>query len=174
MRKIFLFLFFFVISLAPVSSVFAESNYVLPYPSYMPGNFLYKPRLMLSKIAEYIYFGDFGKFDYSLKESDHYLVEAKILFEYKQYLLADQALKKSDAYFVKIRPSLLAAKRHGKNTSGREEILRNASDKHIETLFSLRGVLPQSYYWNPEQVAASTIEIRKNIDTSLRIRKEGL
>ena len=68
--------------------MFAESQYVLPYPSAMPGSFLYKLNLVQEEILRYWYFGDFGQFKYNLGLSDKYLVEAKTLFEYKQYLLA--------------------------------------------------------------------------------------
>ena len=60
---------------------FAESDYVLPYPSSMPGSKFYQIRLIWDEVKKYWYFGSFGQFEYNLKQSDKYLVEAKTLFE---------------------------------------------------------------------------------------------
>ena len=76
----------FFIILIP-SSVYAQSSYVLPYPSQMPGGLYYKIHLIYENVSKYWYFGDFGRFDYNLKQSDKYLVETKTLFEYKQILV---------------------------------------------------------------------------------------
>src|SRR3989344_5659903 len=100
---IFLFIF--------AEQCIAESIYVLPYPSSMPGNKLYKVHLFLESLEQYWYFGSFGQFKYSLKESDKYLVEAKTLFDYKQYILANKALQKSDIYFSRTFPFLVKAKK---------------------------------------------------------------
>lgn len=156
------------------SFTFAESNYVLPYPSYMPGNFLYKPRLILNKLSAYIYFGDFGRFDYSLKESDHYLVEAKTLFEYKQYLLGVSALKKSDSFFMTISPNLENARKSGKNTSEKEVLLREATLKHMETLGDLKNKLPKTFNWSPEKSESTPINLSDLIDKSIQIRSSAL
>ncbi len=155
-------------------SVSAESSYVLPYPSYMPGNFFYKPRLIISELSKYIYFGDFGKYDYNLKESDHYLVEAKILFDYKQYLLATNALKKSDEYFMNIYPNLENAKRNGKDISERELKLKEASRKHMETLGHLGENLPEEVDWNPEDSIGTNLKLKEIIESSINTRNSVL
>src|ERR1700749_87312 len=92
----------FFLSFTQVAS--ADSPYVLPYPSFMPGTIFYKIDRVIEIFEKYWYFGDFGQFTYNLKESDKYLVQAKTLFEYQQYLLAMVALQQSDAYFQKIQP----------------------------------------------------------------------
>ena len=159
--------------ITPVS-VFANSSYVLPYPSYMPGNFLYKPRLILNKLSSFVYFGDFGKFDYNLKESDHYLVEAKTLFEYKQYLLALKALQKSDYYFQAIYPNLESAKRNNKNISERIKILGGAAEKHIEVITDSKSQLPIEFNWTSDKSGPTIINFTKTLDNSIKIRSKFL
>jgi len=63
MKKFFRFAAFFLIFFfITMSRVYAESNYVLPYPSSMPGSIFYKIDVLKEKILEYWYFGNFGKF----------------------------------------------------------------------------------------------------------------
>lgn len=176
MVKKILLTFLFLISLNFIVPSFAsaESTYVLPYPSYMPGNFFYQPRLIISKISKYIYFGDFGKFDYNLKESDHYLVEAKTLFDYQQYLLGSEALGKSDEYFKKIYPALENARKNGKDISERDLILKEASRKHMETLGHLNEHLPEEVEWNPENSTPTKLNFKKIIENSINIRNSVL
>lgn len=174
-RKILLiFLFFISFNFIVPKIVSAESTYVLPYPSYMPGNFFYQPRLIISKISKYIYFGDFGKFDYNLKESDHYLVEAETLFEYKQYLLATEALSRSDEYFKKIYPALEGARKNGKNISERDLILKEASRKHMEALDHISEHLPEEVEWNPENSTPTNLNFKKIIENSINTRNSVL
>jgi len=169
--KFFVLLFSAAIILGFPKLTFANSEYVLPYPSFMPGNFLYQPRQLISKINYYLYFGDFGKFDYFLKESDHHLVEAKTLFEYKQYFLGVNALEKSNNYFKQISIQLVKAKKNKKNTSEKEIILKKASEKHIEILTKLKEELPEHFRWTPEKSPPTEINFRQLIDTSIIIRK---
>ena len=154
--------------------VFAESPYVLPYPSAMPGSFLYKLNLIQEEILKYWYFGDFGQFKYNLSQSDKYLVEAKALFDYKQYLLAYQALQKSDNYFKKIEPKLLSAKIDGKNTADKEKLLREAAEKHIEELGKLKKILPRTFEWIPEKQEAKALNLQDSLESSIRIRQKVL
>lgn len=174
-KKILLiFLVIFSLNLTIPRFVFAESSYVLPYPSYMPGNFFYQPRIIISKISKYIYFGDFGKFDYNLKEADHYLVEAKTLFDYKQYLLATNALNKSDEYFKNIYPALENARKNGKDISERDLILKEASRKHMETLGDLVEYLPEEVEWVPENSTPVNLNLKKILENSINIRNSVL
>src|SRR3990167_6873899 len=100
MKRILLTLLCFAF-IAP--KIYAQSSYVLPYPGEMPGNKVYKLNLIKEKLEKYFYFGNFSQFNYNLKYADKYLVEAKTLFEYKQFLLGDSALKKSDSYFKNLK-----------------------------------------------------------------------
>ncbi|MCL4418206.1 MAG: hypothetical protein M1365_16230 [Actinobacteria bacterium] len=113
---IFVLLVVVFITFIPLSTkASAQSSYVLPYPSAMPGSSSYKIHQLYESIIKYWYFGNLGQFKYNLKQSDKYLVEAKTLFEYNQYLLASKALTKSDYYFKNIEPYLLKAKNEIKN-----------------------------------------------------------
>ncbi len=153
----------------PVS---AQSSYVLPYPSFMPGSTFYKLNLLKEKIMKYWYFGDFGQFNYNLKLSDKYLVEAKTLFEYKQYLLGYRALQKSDSFFVKILPAIVSVKINGKNIASKKRILEEASEKHIETLDAIRNNIPNVFLWQPEKSLPTTLNLEKIINRSIQLRSE--
>jgi len=168
----FLSVFFFLIFFK--TTVFSQSNYVLPYPSNMPGNLSYKIHIIYEKISKYWYFGDFGQFDYSLKMADKYLVEAKILFEYKQYLLGYKALKKSDQYFIDILPNLIRAEKNGKNTLQKRIILKEAARKHIETLNKMQIDSPDVFNWQPEKALPTTLGIKGAIEYSINVRKKDL
>ena len=146
---------------------------MLPYPSGMPGNLSYGIHLIYENISKYWYFGDFGQFDYNLKMTDKYLVEAKTLFEYKQYLLGYKALKKSDSYFVNIRPCLERAEKDGKNILQKEAILRGASEKHVEALGQMEKNVPSAFEWRPEKALPTRLDIKRAIENSINVRKNN-
>src|SRR5260221_10309515 len=142
----------------------AISPYVLSYPSTMPGSVYYKMHLVLEAFMEYWYFGNFGKFEYNLKESDKYLVEAKTLFEYNQFLLGYNALKKSDTYFQKTKPFLMRAQKEGKNISEKNNMLRQAAEKHIETLEKIKTEVPPTILWQPEKALSTNLNLLDSIN----------
>lgn len=150
---------------------FAQSSYVLPYPSYMPGNLLYKVHLGLEYFEKYWYFGNFGQFAYNLKQSDKYLVEAKTLFEYKQYFLGVRALRKSDSYFNAALHFLQKASSKGINITGKKELFKNAGLKHNEVLLDIKSEVPQNFLWEPEKQSSSRLNIWDDIDNSLKVIK---
>lgn len=168
---LFVLVFLFVFFSKPV---IAESNYVLPYPSSMPGSLTYKIRLAYDAISRYWYFGDFGQFSYSLKMADKYLVEAKTLFEYKQYLLAYNALRKSDIYFVNVLPSLIKASKENKDIIQKRNILQDASRKHIEVLEKIEMQTPGIFIWQPEKKSSRILYLKKTLADSIRLRKKSL
>jgi len=173
MRKILLLVTFLLIFFNLfVFSVNAQSSYVLPYPSSMPGSSFYRLHLLEELILKYWYYGDFGQFTYSLKESDKYLVEAKTLFEYKQYLLGYKALEKSNKYFLNTMPNLLSAREHGKDIKDKIVILSEASKKHQEELVILEKELPQNFVWSPEKAASQNLPISKLILESIKLREK--
>lgn len=169
---VLLLVFFFLVFFK--TSVFAQSDYVLPYPSGMPGSLLYKTHLIYENVSRYWYFGDFGQFDYSLKMADKYLIEAKTLFEYKQYLLGYKALKKSDQYFANVLPNLTRAEKNGKNILQKKTILNEASRKHIEILLDMEKRTQNTFIWEPEKSTPSTLYLKKTIDESIRLRQKSL
>lgn len=150
--------------------VLAESSYVLPYPSFMPGSGIYKIHLLWEELMNYWYFGNFGKFTYNLKQSDKYLVEAKTLLEYKQYLLGYKALKRSNDYFTKVNPYLNKARIENKNISQRQNILKEAALKHIEVLKKTKQDVPEAFVWQPERLPSTTLNLKKSIEESIVIR----
>jgi len=155
------------------TSVFAQSSYVLPYPSSMPGSLSYKIHLIYEDISKYWYFGDFGQFDYNRKMADKYLVEAKILFEYKQYLLGYKALGKSDQYFINILPNLIKAEKNGKNILQKKAVLDEASKKHIEVLRGIENNVPSVFIWEPEKSTPTTLNLKEALDISIQLREKN-
>ena len=168
-----LFIIIFLSLLLPVK-VYAQSSYVLPYPSTMPGNISYKIHLVYEEVSKSWYFGDFGKFKYNLKYANKYLAESKTLFEYRQYLLGYKALGKSNYYFIKIHSSLVNAKKNGKNTQDKEAILFQAAEKHIEVLSKLAKELPKKIIWKPEKEKESILDLEKEIHNAISIRQKYL
>lgn len=146
----------------------------MPYPSVMPGSIFYKLNLIQEELLRLWYFGDFGQFKYNLSQSDKYLVEAKTLFDYRQYLLAHQALQKSDSYFKKIEPAILSAKRNDRNTIDKEKLLKEAAEKHIEELAKLKQNLPPTFEWKPERERPQILNLHEAFDSSIKARKEAL
>lgn len=170
----YLFVLVFLLFFLFKTPVFAQSNYVLPYPSSMPGSKFYIINLIKERILAYWYFGDFGKFNYNLKMADKYLVEAKTLFEYKQYLLGYNALKKSDQYFINILPSLVKAGKNGKNTFQKKIIHKEASKKHIEVIERMEKNTPGVFVWQPEKSTPSTLNLEKALNESIHLREKNL
>ncbi len=171
-----LFIFFTLVYLLVFFSkpVFAESNYVLPYPSFMPEDKLYKINLVWEKLSKHWYFGDFGKFNYNLKMADKYLVEAKTLFEYKQYLLGYEALEKSNFYFTNILPSIAKAEKRIKDVTQKRAILRGVSRKHIEVLKEMERDTPDAFLWQPEKTSSTTLHLKKSLTNSIYLREKNL
>ena len=152
-------------------SVSAASDYVLPYPSFMPGSKFYTVHLIWENVMKYWHFGSFSQFHYNLTLSDKYLVEAKTLFEYKQYFLGYKALQKSDTYFLNI-PSLLSkAKKENKNIVQKNNMLKSAAVRHIEVLEEVRMIAPEEFLWQEEKRDAITLRLSQSVDKSIQIRK---
>lgn len=148
----------------------ASSEYVLPYPSFMPGSKLYKIHLVWEEVLRYWYFGNFSQFKYNLNQTDKYLVESKTLFEYKQYLLGYQALKKSDSFFSMAPLYLQKAKQEGKNIDQKKEVLNQAAVKHIEVLTNMQSIVPEHFVWEPEKDSPTDLALRESIQNSISIR----
>lgn len=174
MSRFFLLSLVVIILLCSPSQVHASSQYVLPYPSTMPGTIIYKVHVLYEQLLGYWYFGDFAQFDYNLKLSDKYLVEAKTLFEYKQYLLGFNALEKSNEYFAHTKPLLVQAKEHGKNTDEKEKLLHEAALKHIEVLEFIQTIVPTEFTWMPEKSASTHLSIQDLLNEAIQIRTKYL
>ena len=151
MKRIYFFILLAVVFVVLPGVVHAE--YVLPYPSYMPGNKLYAVSRIFDRLKSYWYWGNLGQFRYHLALSDKYLVEAKTLFEYKQYLLGAQALERSDKEFRLLKQV------------DSEVILA-----HEGVLRKLLLETPETIEWKPEKIAPSTIALHDLLQHSLSIR----
>ncbi len=130
-----------------------RADYVLPYPSYMPGNKLYRVTRIIDKLKNYWYFGEIGQAKYHLGLADKYLVEAKTLFEYRQYLLAVDALQRSDDEFKKVPKNL------------------DAAEKHIEVLTQLLSIVPDAFTWTSEKAEATQLPLKNLLEASIRLRQ---
>lgn len=106
--------------------------------------------------------------------ADKYLVEAKTLFEYKQYLLGYKALEKSNKYFISILPNLLRAKENGKNIIQKKSIFDEAAKKHIEILNKIKDESPNEFNWRPEKSLPTNLNIGCEILSSIEIRRKDL
>jgi hypothetical protein len=170
MRKVAsIFIIFFCFLVVP--KVYAD-DYTLPYPGIMPGSKLYTIHRLLEKGEKYYYFGDFGQFMYNLHESDTYLVQAKTLFEYKQYLLGYQALKESNNYYNGIYPSLLSAQIHKKNISEKEKLFISAKQAHLQLLLKMKNEVPNEITWQDEKKPAVSLSLQQLIEHSIKLRQQ--
>ncbi len=148
--KLLLITIFFLIVTFP-----AHADYVLPYPSFMPGNKLYKVTRIIDTLKKYWYFGTIAQAKYHLALSDKYLVEAKTLMEYKQYLLGVDALVRSDNEFKALQQT---------------PIVKEAAAAHKKTLSELLITTPKTFIWSPEQSPATELNLGRMIQTSIDLR----
>lgn len=163
-------LFFFLIFFPHF--IFAQSNYVLPYPSFMPGSKLYVMSELWDRVMKYWYFGDFAQFKYSLGQSDKYLVQAKTLFEYKQYLLGYKALQKTDSFFSEAFSSLERAKQKGEDINGKKALFQEAAKRHTEVLRFMESITPEQFTWQPEDNPSTSLQLKANINKSIMLREK--
>lgn len=158
----------FMLCLMPAPPVYAE--YMLPYPSYMPGNKLYRVSRLVDRIKKPLYFGSISRFKYHISLADKYLVEAKILFEYKQYLLAVDALARADREMAAAAPHLTRGGKEGKDMRVFIALMEEACDAHLAVLDGLSLTLPESFEWTPEKSAATTLPMLELVTSSARLR----
>jgi len=164
---ILVFLFFLLIA----QKTLATSSYVLPYPGLMPGHKLYRIKQVFDQLSRFWAFGNFSRYKYELKLADKKLVEAKVLFEYQQYLLAVGALSESNQHFQKADYYLKKAEREGKDISQKMVNLKAAAEKHKEVLENLREELPEQFLWQPEKKEATELNLESAITKAIKIRE---
>lgn len=137
----------------------SNASYVLPYPSFMPGNKLYRVSRFIDEVKRYWYWGNLSSYRYYLGQSDKALVEAKTLFEYNQYFLAIKALERSNAALQHVPDSL----------KGAEFI--EAMEEHKKIIGKLLGELPEEFIWRPEREESQTLQIHEELNRSARLRQ---
>lgn len=147
-----LFAFCFLRTVSPV-----RADYVLPYPSFMPGNKLYRISRLVDEVKKYWYWGRIGQIKYHMMLSDKYLVEAKTLFEYKQYLLAVDALERSNDHFKAIS-----------HTDA--DLINEESLAHRQVLEKLRKESPEQFQWTPERKNSTILPIAKLLEDAIATR----
>lgn len=146
---IIIWIFIFVSAFLWVRPVSAD--YVLPYPGPMPGSKLYRISRIVDVLKQYWYWGSIASLHYHLQLSDKYLVEAKTLFEYQQYVLAIDALTRSNEQFIVLPGLLREIEKEGKNVSKLRQKISEASEKHLKTLDGMQIGVPSQYVWRPEK-----------------------
>jgi len=150
----------------------AASDYVLPYPSSMPGSKVYLLHRLEEELIKYWYFGDFGRFNYNRMLADKYLVESKTLFEYKQYALALHSLSVSNRYFEESVKSLQNTPPGKPGHKGKLQIGIQQAEKHREILEELKSRMPVHYLWQEEEGKARVLKISTDLSHAIILRKE--
>jgi len=143
---------------------FVRAAYMLPYPSYMPGNRLYAVSRMIDRMKKYWYFGAISQVKYHLELSDKYLVEAKTLFEYKQYMLATDALLRSTEAFQALEDDIRRGVDQNKDMTVFVDEIEDAGSVHQEVLLSLKSSTPETFLWTPEKASSSDLFLSKEFD----------
>ena len=170
MKKFVICLFIILYSLFVPKIIFAD--YVLPYPSYMPGSALYRVSRMTDRLKFYWSWGNIAQVKYHLALSDKYLVEASTLMEYKQFLLGADALGRSDKEFMQLPAFLTGVKMERVDVSRLQRITTQAADKHVEVLTGLLSVVPDQFTWTPEKSSATELPLGAMIRTSMDVRRK--
>jgi hypothetical protein len=166
------FLLVFIIFLFSVQSVWA--SYMLPYPSYLPGHRLYSLSRFYDRVMSYWYFGKIASVRYHLQLADKYLVESRTLFEYGQYLLALDALDRSDREFSKSLAVYLEAVSEGRDLAAVTGKLEGATDTHIRVILELVSRLPEEAVWSPEKANSQILALHERLSESQQIREQAV
>lgn len=148
------------------------ADYTLPYPSYMPGNKLYKISRFFDTVQKYWYWGNIASVKYHLKLADKYLVEAKTLFEYRQYLLGVDALRRSNEHLPFINKYLILVLDDGKDAQKLKELVTEAMNVHLTMLEKMSIDLPSGYQWTPEKQPSTEIHFIELFQEARKIRAE--
>lgn len=151
-------------------SIFAN-EYVLPYPSFMPGNPLYRFSEFFDTTKSIWSFGSVTKFKYHLALADKKLVEGKTLFEYKQYLLASEAILVYNYQLASANHFLYEAKNEGKNISEKKRLFQDAIDIHHIILVKLKEDNPKDFFWQPEKGSSQIIKIESILNKAIDLGK---
>jgi len=135
----------------------------------MPGNKIYRISRIVDQLKKYWYFGNIAQVKYHLGLSDKYLVEAKTLFEYKQYLLAVDALARSSDQFSQIHQYVTKAETQGKDMQFFKKMIADASAVHRNVLEQLLLVTPQEFEWSPEKMNSERLFIKSNLLNAMSV-----
>ena len=165
-------IYFFLLNLFLSFPFVVRAEYVLPYPPVMPGNKMYRVGRIIDRLKQYWFFGNLAQLKYRRSLSDKYLVESKTLFEYKQYLLASDALVRSDSQVGYIKDLIHNAKNSGVDIADYSRTVKEQMSVHISVLERMKSLLPEEFVWRPEKVQSTNLQIGSMIDTSISLRKK--
>jgi len=168
MRKQVLYLCF--VASCFVFPLSVRAAYVLPYPSYMPGNKLYRISRIIDTLKRYWYFGNIAQIKYHMQLSDKYLIEAKTLMEYQQYLLGSDALLRSDKEFMQLPAYVQRVKAEHVDVTIYKQFIREEGMKHEEILSSLIQAIPKEFTWTPEKATATHLNLNEMVGHSIDLR----
>jgi hypothetical protein len=171
-KRIFILFILFFFQIFFCTSIYA--TYTLPYPSTMPGNKLYKITRLVDELKKYWFFGSIAQIKYHIALSDKYFVEAKTLFDYNQYLLAADALKRSDYQYQFISKYIAQGEKEGKDMSNFKKIHKEQSAQHVVILLETQNKVPNTFTWTPEKEKPTELPLNLLLQTSIDIRKNDL
>lgn len=126
---------------------------------------------LFDEAKKFWYWGDLASYRYSLGQSDKALVEAKTLFEYGQYLLAMEALARSNALLPRAPDALKKAKQEGKEIGIYEREFGEAINEHKKVIVTLLEELPEEFTWHPERENPKQLYIHEELTTALHLRR---
>lgn len=148
-----------------------HASYMLPYPSYMPGNKLYRLSRILDRVKLSWSWGSIAKAKAYMSVSDKYLVEAKTLFEYKQYLLGADALKRSNTAFEQVPIHIHRGRSERKDMSGVVTQVIESMAVHTQILSDMEKEVPREFVWTPEKTSATNLRLSEYIKGAIKIRQ---
>ncbi len=102
--------------------------------------------------------------------ADKKLVEAKTLFEYKQYALAMNAIYQSSAQVASIPRYLERATAQGIDMKEFDKTVCEQMNVHQEVLQLLQTSLPTAFAWQEEKKDAVNLPIGEAIDAAIQTR----
>lgn len=164
MKKFFLFCVFLFLAHQ------VEAEYILPYPGPMPGNKLYKIIRIVDNLQFYWSWGNIARINYFMDLSDKYLIEAKTLFEYKQYLLGVDSLRRADEAWKQIQPYIEKARLEGKDIEYLKTRHKDQASSHKELITRFKNELPPSFVWTPEKEQATDLPLENILEDSIKLR----
>ena len=161
MKKFFsvFVLYLILYTLYVILPLAVQAEYVLPYPSFMPGSSLYKISKLLDAAKRYWSFGNIAQLKYRMSMADKKLVEAKTLFEYKQYALAINAIYESTAQTASVPNYLEKATTQGIDMKEFDKTVCEQMNVHQEVLQQFQTSLPTAFVWQEEKKDAVNLPI---------------
>jgi hypothetical protein len=132
---------------------------------------MYRVSRVLDRLKYYWSWGNIAQIKYHLALSDKYLIEAKTLMEYKQFLLATDALRRSDKEFMQLPAYVDGAKKEGVDVAELQHLVTSVADKHVEILTDLLANTPAQFTWTPEKAPSTDLHLADTLKTSMGVRR---